>query len=113
MRRHQGLLTDHSRSILAGLGQNVDLARTRRRLTVEIVCSRAGITPQTYRRLVAGEPGITMGVLIGILTALDLEDSLAGVASPGTDEVGIFLERASRPKRVRATRNKNELDTDF
>lgn len=112
MRLHKALLSDATLALLSQMGANVDLARKRRQLTVETICSRAGITAQTYRRLAKGEPGIGIGILAAVLNAMNLENDLALIASPQTDETGLALERAQQPSRIRR-RLADELDTNF
>jgi transcriptional regulator with XRE-family HTH domain len=101
MRRHKGLISDRSQALLIALGENIDVARKRRRLQIDTICTRAGITKQTYSRLKKGESGISVGVLMNVLSALDLEEMIGAVASPEHDEVGMTLERAQQPSRVR------------
>jgi transcriptional regulator with XRE-family HTH domain len=105
-------LPDHVTRLLAQVGANIDLARKRRRLTVATLCGRASITPQTYRRLVTGEPGIGIGVIAAVLHGLNLEGDLALLACPASDDHGIMLERARQPKRIAGSIS-NELDTNF
>ncbi|MCF6783377.1 helix-turn-helix domain-containing protein [Stutzerimonas stutzeri] len=112
MLRHKHLLPSPVSDLLYQVGQNIDLARKRRRLTIAAVCERAGITPQTYRRLAAGESGIGIGVVAAVLHALNLEDQLTLIASPASDEAGIAMERARQATRVRGGPTV-ELDTDF
>ncbi|TBV11406.1 helix-turn-helix domain-containing protein [Stutzerimonas kirkiae] len=112
MRKHKSLLPDSTSYLLNQLGANIDQARKRRRLSVETICSRAGITPQTYRRLSKGEPGLSIGILAAVLSAMNLEDDLSLIASPSSDEVGISMERAHQPKRIREEAS-DDLDTDF
>ncbi|TBU97188.1 hypothetical protein DNJ95_06540 [Stutzerimonas kirkiae] len=112
MQKHKSLLTDSTLALLTRLGANIELARKRRRLSVETICSRAGITAQTYRRLSKGEPGLGIGIMAAVLSAMNLEDDLALIASPSSDEVGISMERAHQPKRIRGEAS-DELDTDF
>lgn len=112
MRKHKALLPESAISLLEQLGANIDLARKRRRLTIETLCSRAGITPQTYRRLTKGEPGLGIGVMAAVLSAMNIESDLAQVASPSSDEVGITMEKAHQPRRIRGEK-KCDLETDF
>lgn len=112
MRKYKSMLTDDALALLARLGQNIDIARKRRRLTIEAIAGRCGTTPQTYRRLAQGDPGVTLGVLAAALTALDMESSLGLIADPSSDSVGVALEHARLPKRIHAE-PENELDTDF
>lgn len=96
-----GYLSDRSTELIKQLGQNIETARVRRRIKASTLCSRAGITNQTYQRLKKGEPGISLGVLMNVLSALDLEEGIASVAAPHLDEVGMTLELAREPERVR------------
>lgn len=112
MQKHKSLLSARAVELLAEVGSNIDLARTRRRLTVKSVCNRAGITAQTYKRLIDGEAGVTLAVLLGVLSALDLEEDFATLASPALDKVGITLERAAKPARIR-NGDDNGLEVDF
>lgn len=93
-------MSEDSLSLLKKFGENIDLARVRRRLRVTTICSRAGISSQTYQRLKDGEEGVTLAVVMNVLSALDLEASFALVAAPESDEVGIAMERAAQPIRV-------------
>jgi transcriptional regulator with XRE-family HTH domain len=97
----KGYVSDRSQELLTQLGQNIELARVRRRLKASTICSRAGISNQTYQRLKKGEAGISLGVLMNVLSALDLEEAMATIAAPHLDEVGMTLELAREPERVR------------
>lgn len=100
-------MSDAAQEQLSLLGRNIETARLRRNVKISVLCERAFITPQTYQRLKKGEGGVSLAVLANILSALDLEDTLSLVAAPGNDEVGLTLERAGAPKRVRG---KGEVD---
>ena len=99
-RKHKDLVSEESLSILKKFGEHLDLARVRRRLRITTVCSRAGISSQTYQRLKNGESGVTLAVVMNVLSALDLEASFTLVAAPESDVVGVAMERAALPRRV-------------
>lgn len=107
MRKAIGLLSDDLLLYLKNIGQNVELARVRRNLSIKLLCARAGITAQTYRRLVNGDPGVSIGIIIGVLSSLNLEEDLLHIADPRKDELGIALEFS------KLGRKRDELDTDF
>lgn len=111
----KNLLSVESESLLAQLGKNIDLARKRRRLKIAQVCERAGISQQTYQRLKKGDPGVSLGALTNVLSALDLEGALLGLADPHQDEYGAALEKANAPRRVRdrGGDDDTELDADW
>lgn len=112
MRKHKMLLPEETARIIQELGMNIELARKRRRLPIETICSRTGITRQTFRRLTNGDPGISIGILASVLTAMNLEHDIELLANPSRDHVGITLERTHQPKRI-STSTRDELDTDF
>lgn len=90
---------------LTELGQNIRLARQRRKLTAELVAERAGMSRPTLRAIERGDAGVTMGAIANVLHSLGLEKDLAAVARD--DTLGRKLEdsqlasrrRVSPPKR--------------
>lgn len=113
MHKHTAFLSDRSQELLKRLGENIDLARKRRRLQVDTVCKRAGITGQTYQRLKKGEKGVSIGVLMNVLSALDMEEMISVVAAPENDLVGLAHERSLQPARVREGDSDGKLDPDW
>ena len=77
---------------LAELGENIRLARLRRKLSASLVAERAGMTRPTLRAIERGEPGVTLGSYANVLHCLGLEKDLAGVGSD--DELGRKLQDA-------------------
>jgi hypothetical protein len=70
------------------------------------------VSQQTLIRLEAGEPGVSLQVLLSALHVLGLENNLLTVADPMTDELGISLEKRMLPKKIRKS-SKNDIDLDF
>lgn len=86
---------------LVKLGEDIRIARKRRRWTIEEMASRMFVIRQTLSRLEHGDPGATISVLVSALWVLGLEKQLFQVAAPEEDKAGIFLERKHQPERVR------------
>jgi transcriptional regulator with XRE-family HTH domain len=84
---------------LAALGENIRLARMRRKLSASIVAERAGMSRMTLRSVEKGEPGVTLGAYANVLFVLRLEDDIAKVGLD--DELGRKLQDAAlrAPKR--------------
>jgi transcriptional regulator with XRE-family HTH domain len=97
---------------IATLGQNIEIARCRRGLSKKLLCERAMITPQTYRRLITGDPGISLGVVFSVCQAMNLEPLLSELLAPEHDEAGKALENTLRKRYFRGTPG-DALDTDF
>ena len=90
------------------LGQDVEVARKKRRLTVSALCERAGISAPLYLRLAKGSPGTSIGAYAMVLFALGMETPFDSLIDPSKDNTGLLLEEARLPKRVRGPRNKAE-----
>lgn len=79
--------------ILRGLGENIRLARLRRRIPATSLAERAGMSRPTLRSLERGEASITLGALANVLNSLGLVKDLAAVAAH--DELGRRLQDAA------------------
>lgn len=90
------------RRALRKLGNNIQDARKRRGLGMETVADRAFTSRKTLQRIEAGEYGVSIGIYASVLNALGLLDGLAALADPANDVVGMELDSARLPKRIRS-----------
>ncbi|MDR2149074.1 MAG: helix-turn-helix domain-containing protein [Tannerella sp.] len=72
------------------LGENIKLARLRRKLTAEQVAERAGISRSTLWQIEKGQPNVSLGFYAQTLFVLGLEKDLLNVAKD--DELGRKLQ---------------------
>ena len=91
---------------LAKLGRDIDVARKKRRLTIESLCERAGISMPLYFRIVAGAGGTSIGAYAMVIYALGLETPFENLVDPGADDTGLLLDEARLPKRVRNSKTR-------
>jgi transcriptional regulator with XRE-family HTH domain len=86
--------------ILKVLGEQIQLARLRRKFSAEQVAERAGISRKTVSNIEQGVPTVAIGGYLQVLFVLGLEKDLALVAS--IDPLGRKLQDAGiiTPKRA-------------
>lgn len=89
---------------LKGLGDSLRKARLRRRLAMEVVADRAGISRETLAKIQAGDPGVSMGNYASVIFALGFGTGWMELADLTNDQVGQMLEEERLPQRARAIR---------
>lgn len=84
-------LMPKSTKILEQMGEQIKLARLRRRLPAELVAERAGISRSTLWNVEKGNPSVSMGTYCAVLHALNgMDKDLLLVAKD--DELGRKLQ---------------------
>jgi transcriptional regulator with XRE-family HTH domain len=92
------------RRALAKLGEDISAARRRRRMTMAVMAERAFVSRQTVARVERGDPGVSMGIYATVIFALGMTERLAALVDPSADRLGLMLQDAELPKRVRGAR---------
>lgn len=87
------------------MGENIKLARLRRKLSSEQVAERAGIGRSTLVKIEQGHPGVGIGNYLNVLRVLGLEQDFLLLAKD--DELGRKLQDAQLITRERAPKKKN------
>ena len=87
---------------LTEIGENLRLARLRRRLSATQVAERAGIARRTLYEIERGEPAVSFGMYANVLLVLGLEKDLNAIARD--DELGRKLQDAELTVKRRAPR---------
>ena len=78
--------------LLTELGENIKLARLRRKLTAEQVADRAGMGRKTLYNIEMGSPSVSMGNYLQVLFVLGLQNDLINIAA--NDPLGRKLQDA-------------------
>jgi transcriptional regulator with XRE-family HTH domain len=90
---------------LTQLGEQVKLARLRRKLPVELVAERAGISRATLWSVEKGSPSVAIGTYAAVLHALNgMDKDLLLIAKD--DELGRKLQDLELQTRKRAPKRK-------
>jgi transcriptional regulator with XRE-family HTH domain len=66
--------------LLHQLGENIRLARLRRKFSAQLVAERAGMSRTTLRGIERGEAGVTLGAYANVLHCLGLHEDLGSIA---------------------------------
>ena len=90
MKRKKVVLFPKYQKMLEQMGENIKLARKRRRLTTQQVAERAGISRNTLYLLEKGNPGVSIGALFNVLRVLNLHEDFLKLAAD--DELGRKLQ---------------------
>ncbi len=90
MKSKKQVLFPKHRKVLEQLGENIKLARKRRKLTAIQVAERAGIARNTLYLLEKGTPSVSMGALFNVLRVLGLHEDFLKLAAD--DDLGRKLQ---------------------
>jgi len=103
MPRSTAILFPKDQRLLEHFGENLKLARLRRKLSSEQVAERAGVSRATLVKMEQGHPGVGLGHVFNVLKVFNLETELLNVAKDdvlGRKLQDLGLETPKRaPKR--------------
>jgi hypothetical protein len=105
----QDVLPPQTRRSLVKLGQDLAIARRKRHFTVAMMVERMGVATNTYRRVEHGDPTVAMGAYAMALFVLGFGTAFGELVDPKRDEVGLQLDEARLPQRVRVKRTPTAL----
>ena len=100
MRPRKTLLMPKARKSLEILGQNLKLARIRRRISAAMMCERACVSHATLTAIEHGKPSVSMAGYMSVLFCLNMHTDIEKVAAD--DALGRELQDLQLPKRVHA-----------
>ncbi|PCJ22348.1 MAG: hypothetical protein COA94_09245 [Rickettsiales bacterium] len=87
------------------LGKDINNARRRRRVTMELMAERAGISRITLAKIEKGQSSVSIGAYASALFVLGMTSRLENLADSEHDLVGRELEEENLPKRIRLPRS--------
>jgi len=95
------VILPQTQEILTQMGEQIRMARLRRKLPAELVAERAGISRSTVWAIEKGSPSAAIGLYAAVLHALNnMDKDLLLVAKD--DELGRKLQDLDLPVRKRA-----------
>lgn len=99
------ILLPKGQRVLNGLGENIKLARLRRKLSASQIAERAGISRATLWQIEKGTPSVAMGAYFQVLFVLGLEKDFLKLGAD--DELGRKIQDAGLRVRQRAPKKAN------
>ena len=104
MGREKPVLLPKHKKILEQLGENIKLARLRRKFSAEQVAERANISRPTLTAIEKGSESVSIGLYFQALIVLGLEKDLLLLAKD--DELGRKLQDANLTSKERAPKKR-------
>ncbi len=77
---------------LSLMGEQIKLARLRRRYSAKLIAERAGISRSTLWKVEKGDPGVAIGIYAKVLAAIGLGDDITLIARD--DDLGRAIQDA-------------------
>jgi transcriptional regulator with XRE-family HTH domain len=90
MKSKKTLLFPKHQKIMERVGENIKLARKRRKLTTQQAAERAGIDRSTLYEIEKGSPSVSMGAYFNTLRVLNLHEDFLKLAAD--DDYGRKLQ---------------------
>ncbi|ANH60388.1 helix-turn-helix transcriptional regulator [Dokdonia donghaensis] len=90
MNSKKTILLPKYQKIFEQIGENIKLARKRRKLTTQQVAERAGIHRATLYRIEKGDPAVSIGLYFNVFRVLNLQNDFLKLAND--DEFGRKLQ---------------------
>jgi len=100
MKTRNAILLPKTLKIISVLGENIKLARLRRKYSAQQVAERANISRPTLASIEKGNPYVTIGAYVKVLSVIGLENDIMEVATD--DKLGRKLQDAKILVKERA-----------
>lgn len=91
--KRQNVIYPKAANALKAMGENLRLARRRRKITAKMMAERANLSLMTLRALERGAPQVSMANYMAVVACLGFQDDIAAVAS--NDVLGRDLQDAA------------------
>lgn len=95
-----------ARNALIKLGEDIAVARKKRRISTVSMAERAFISRGTLYKLEKGDPSVSMGIYATVLSLLGLIEGLGEVADRSTDSLGLDIDEDRLPKKIHSRSRK-------
>lgn len=96
-----------ARDALAKLGEDIAVARKKRRISTVSMAERAFISRNTLYKLERGDPSVSIGIYAAVLAILNLVENLGDVADRSNDELGLDIDEDNLPEKIKLKKRRS------
>jgi len=89
---------------LQKLGQDIAVARKRRRMSMKEMAARMMVNLKTVQRMEKGDPTVGIGIVVTALWILGMHRRLGELVAPESDKAGLHEDIKRLPRDFRKTR---------
>ena len=93
---------------LAKLGEDITVARKKRRISTFSMAERAFVSRSTYNKIEKGDPTVSFGAYATVLAILGMADGIGQLADRSRDTIGLDIDEERLPQRIRSPRRKRK-----
>lgn len=97
---------------LKRLGDNLKVARLKRRISLQDFADRIGVSKRTISRLEKGDDGVSIGTLAMACLVLGELGRVETFLDAGSDDLGLMLAKDQLPKRIDGPRKSSRKSED-
>ncbi len=95
-----------AKQALSKLGEDITVARKKRRISTVSMAERAFISRGTLYKVERGDPSVSIGIYATVLSILGLADRLAQAADRRDDSLGLDIDEDRLPKKIQPRRTR-------
>ncbi|MFT5692602.1 MAG: transcriptional regulator with XRE-family HTH domain [Oceanicoccus sp.] len=89
-----------ARKSLIKLGEDIAVARKKRRISTVSMAERSFISRGTLYKVEKGDPSVSMGIYVTVLSILGLIEGLGDLADRSTDTLGLDIDEDRLPQKI-------------
>jgi transcriptional regulator with XRE-family HTH domain len=89
-----------ARQALIKLGEDIAVARKKRRISTVSMAERAFISRGTLYKVERGDPSVSIGIYATVLAILGLVETLGTLADRRNDTLGLDIDEDRLPKKI-------------
>lgn len=97
-----------ARSALKKLGEDITVARKKRRISTVSMAERAFISRGTLYKVERGDPSVSIGIYATVLSILGLAEGLGAAADRRNDRLGLDIDEDRLPQKIQPRSRKRQ-----